>query len=558
MGNSIQLNTRYLRYKCRIFLASTINFLRKYLPESVRQRIRASKEREDFERLAHVKSSEISESVVSTDEGGQGPILVDGTFDNPNFWMRVVILRAALGFDRKIVGLIGPWASDQVRATFSRWGISQTVTNTPKVRQCLILARRYLDNTRKPADILTWALPEDFPPSILYDGVLKLQRNATVDLKHPDLLIHVAQALAEIQWAKELVESRNWSCFVLSHAIHFRCGALAWLAARSGIPCIVAMGNFGTLRFWKINSCDDISDSVDRPSREILACLPESQADQLATIGKEAIVRRLEGRARDVGAVYAYSSSQKVLDRADVADHFGWPRDRPIVAVYASNWFDYPHGSGMTEYADYYDWMLVTLDAAIKNESVSWLFRAHPADVWYGGLTLSDVFPANSPCHIGLCPTQWNGSGVINACDAFVTCVGTVGIEATVVGKPVLAAGQGFYHDCGFVVWASTRKEYISKLAHEWWMDIDKQTAARGASIFAGFYFGIPGWQTNFVMDDDSKQSRLYPRLKELLERKQDLIAEVNQVRAWLASDSRFLHTYKMLQATSYAQAGLA
>jgi hypothetical protein len=53
--------------------------------------------------------------------------------------------------------------------------------------------------------------------------------------------------------------------------------------------------------------------------------------------------------------------------------------------------------------------------------------------------------------------------------DAFVTYHGTVGIEATALGKPVLVADQGWCQDWGFVTGPTSRLEYLELLPTQWW-----------------------------------------------------------------------------------------
>ena len=532
-------------------LRRLVSGARQLSPAAGVRRIKTDRQRSAFEaQLARLTAHGVVEPAAI----GPGPVLVDGTFDNPNYWMRYGLLRAACGLaSRQEVGLTGPWRRREAARTFQRLGISALADGRIDVAPFRAAAQALLAGTTDARAIMDWQLPEGLPGSILYDGLLKRQRAASVSLGHSHLVDHVAEALGELDFAARLVASRPWSLFALSHAINFRYGALAWTAARHGIPVVVCFGNYGTPRYWRVDSPADVFDSVDRPTGVVLDALPAARAGALAATGAEYLRHRLAGLTDDIGSIYAFQRNHQVVDRAAIASAMAWPLDRPIVTVYASNWFDFPHAAGMTQFRDFLDWMRVTLAAACAYDGASWLFRAHPCDQWYGGETLSDVMPTEAPPHVRLCPTAWHGAHVMAASDAVITVHGTAGIEAAMIGKPVMVADVGWYHDCGFTVWPKTAAAYAALAQSPWWRDVDTSTASSRAAAFAGIYFGAPAWQPPLVSGDDSEQAGLYQRLIAwLAERPPALASELETIAAWMASGERFYHTYKMRTTDCY------
>ena len=70
---------------------------------------------------------------------------------------------------------------------------------------------------------------------------------------------------------------------------------------------------------------------------------------------------------------------------------FGWDPRKPIVGFYGSNWYDWPHQLGMTQFRDFLDWTHATYQSSCTNNSANWLFKSHPAEDWFGGVSLADV-----------------------------------------------------------------------------------------------------------------------------------------------------------------------
>lgn len=483
-------------------------------------------------------------------KGVPGLVLVDGGYDNPNYWFRYILLRLAGSFHlAKEVGLLGQFRRRRVTRTFKRLGIGEVIGDHIDPKPFLEAARSLVQSCRSPEDILTWRLPEDFPGSIIYDGILKRQAGAEVSLSHSKIVEHVAEALAEIQFAIQVM-STEWKLVVLSHAINFHYAALAWVASRNGIPVIVCYGNYGVPRYWRINEPDDIFSTFGKVSPSTIDRLDKGCADSFAAAGRQYITHRLKGSTNDIGAFYAYQKNRINVTKDKLLKDLEWPDNRPVVTVYASNWFDFPHAFGMRLFNDFLDWVRVTLGAAQKNRDVSWLFRAHPCDQYYGGVTLSDLFPEGVSSHIRLCPTHWNGADVLAASDAVVTFHGTVGVEATVMGTPTLVADIGWYHDQGFCRWSRSREEYIVLMSQKWWLELDMQESAVRAAKFAGLFFCVPKWQRSFMLLDDYAQDVSYAHIRNIVnERSQFVEREISLISRWLSSGVDTYHTFKMMAA---------
>jgi hypothetical protein len=490
------------------------------------------------------------------DSAFEGAVLVDGTWDNPNHWVRYALLRAALGLGGRETGILGPYHADDVARTFRCLG-SRKVVRYADYRgdegRARVEAQRLLAQTKDAREILQWELP-GIPAHDLYDSLLKVQRHAAVDLRKPGVLEHVTEYLRYHEGAQRMLDAVKPTLLVASHTFSGRSlvGLLVWAAVRRGITVITPFGNFGTQRFARIHTPQDIVDSADSPNGRDLDALGEEQADALACIGKAYLESRVKGRMNDIAAQYAFRNEDGP-GREEICAHFGWDPGRPIVAVYASTWFDAPHAYGMTRFRDYAEWVLATLEAAQRATHVSWLFRGHPIDTFFPGLTLEQMMPATLPTHVGVCPRNWSGGAVQRAADAVVTLQGTAGVEYAAAGKPVLLGDRSWYHDCGFARWSTSKEAYLRDLAGTWWETIDLAKAARRAQVFAGWYFCRPAWHEGFHLDDDSRQGELYEGIEGLFARYPHVVdREIHEIRDWYRSPELLYHTFKMRRATEY------
>src|SRR5207302_2340330 len=93
-------------------------------PRALAERARASRDRRATEDVL----ARLPSAAAPT---GQSCVLVDAMYDNPNYWIRYAMLRAALGLAHgHEIGVLGPYRARQCRRTLHRLEVSDTVRIT--------------------------------------------------------------------------------------------------------------------------------------------------------------------------------------------------------------------------------------------------------------------------------------------------------------------------------------------------------------------------------------------------------------------------------------------
>lgn len=490
-------------------------------------------------------------------------ILIDGMWDNPNYWTRYALIRAALGlWQGEETGLLGPFNKRRVRNSFAMFGVGNVVDfehESGPIHRFEAQAHAMLAGVYRPEDILALRLPEDFPAEIFYDGLLKRQRRGAADPTDPMLVHYLSEALANLAAARRIIDGGRFDLVLLSHAVNYDFSALAWCAIRSGIPVIVLYGGFGSARFIRIGRPQDLFYYVNSPTNDELNRAPAGFRDRQRAAGAAYLERRLQGGSNDVGAVYAYQKRTEHVDRQSAAAQLGWDPHTPIICVYGANWFDFPHSIRMVNFRDFQDWIEATLAVARQTPSVNWLFKAHPCDDWYPssrGPTLMELVGAAPAPNVAVVPKGWNGFSLMRAIDAGITYFGTIGIELPSIGTPVMVADEGWYGSKGFVHCPGDRAAYLAALKTRWWERQDSAAISARAKEFAGWYFAGPSWHGSYEFRDDADQEAIYDDLPAFLNRfAAQIDQEVPLIRAWVESDHRFHHVYKMLAEASTTDA---
>jgi hypothetical protein len=480
-----------------------------------------------------------------------GNILIDGTFLNLGYFYRLQLARASLadqGFNE--VAFLGRHNRKHCFAALKVLGLKTfSKINLNKVDKHRNKAKTLVGKVTTSKEFLATRLPLGYPASFVYDDILKRQKRATPDFNHPSTLEVLEETLAYIKYAKKLLNLYKPRWLLMSHAITMERGPLVWAALQKKVPVLLLFGNYGTPRFFKMTTLATFF-SLGRPEKKDMALLPPEQKDKLRKTGSSYLNRRLKGLSNDIGGQYAFSPKKRQNANNSL---FNFAQRKPVIAVYASNWFDFPHALGMKHFTDFYDWITLTYKIAMKADHVNWVFRPHPCDDWYGGTSLRHVLPPHMPRHISLLPMGIPGNTIQEIADGLVTFHGTAGIEYAAAGKPVLLAEKSWYHDMEFSVCAKSRTDYIRLLQKKWWLGIDKVKTQNSALEFAGMYFCAPHWQKPILMPDDSDRKGLVNTLgKKNFESNRSIIKEVNLLNEWLSSKNDWYHSYKIKNSHRY------
>jgi hypothetical protein len=490
-----------------------------------------------------------------------GTVLVDGCFWHPNYWLRYGLLRAAWGLGQvPAVGMVGRYVRGAVRRTMRRFGVlqlRQLGNRVDRTASARATAEKYLARVRTAEDILAWRLPKNIPAFDIYDGLLKLQRRATVNPSHPDVLPYVTDWFAHLEAFDRMLDETAPSLAVLSHTQSARdfYGVFAGCLLERGVEIIVPMSYLGTLQNYRVRTQGELYSFNDGLRSDELAHLPARERAKLQKLGREALEARLGGRSKEFSGLLAFGPKTSNLTRDAICRQFSWKLETPIVVILSSTWFDFPHLYGATRFRDFEEWIRCSANAAAKAEGINFLVRGHPADRWYDHVFVGDLLGDIQASNIGICPYGLNGAAILRAVDAAVTYYGTAGIEYPAFGKPVMVADRGWYHEHSFAYLPASRDDYLADLGRRWWKGRDMTEPARVAQVYAGFRFGRPAWQKNMVYHDDTATTlpEIAARNPEFLAANRDALhGELETLRRWYFSGHQLYHSFKMLGADDY------
>lgn len=483
-------------------------------------------------------------------------VLIDGMWWNPNHFFRYTLLRSAIGLSEyQEIAILGEKSPNRSKASFKEIGVNEFIQfkaeDTNKLKEEV---KEYLDKIDSWNDLFENEFEGKFPAEIIYDAITKEESDIALEFNKTKASKYIIKLRSYQKRAREILSDKNLKLLVLSHSVNLNFCSLALEACRRKIPVIVIYGEYGTLRFWKIEKPMDVYMASNFLSRDGISCLNESQLTDLEEKGSKYLNCRVNAETVDIGAKRAFVREKGKIDRDKISGHFNWDSSKPIIVLYGMSWIDYPHLYGPIPYRNPLEWIFETIEIAKKTKNYNLIIRPHPCENLRGTRGLKSYLPVNLPEHIRVCENGWSGADIMHSVDGLLTLYGTAGIEYAAHKKPVLSLGRGWYGEVGFTLNAKNRFEYVEYLKREWWKGADSDSNQRIAKIFAGWHFCKPAWKEGYCTGDDFSQLDLY---RKILSNKEchgpKIYQEIQCIREWWTSSTKGYHNYTMKNAEKYA-----
>lgn len=486
----------------------------------------------------------------------KGNILVDATFENPNYWIRLNLILKALSLrNNSKTGILGQHSRKSAKNSLKIFDIKNVIDqkkikiNKEKNEQ---IATSLLKTSKDGREIINWTLPDNFPGFLLYDSLLKTLRVANIDINHPKLFDLIVKELNNIEKSKIIFSKSKYSLFICSHTVGVTYGSLIWYALKKNVVVICLYGQ-SIHRFLRFKRPSQLKEHIlSTPTKNEFFKIKSFQENKFIQDGKYYLNKRISGFSKDLGGILAFQNKPKYFNKNQFLKELGWNNKKKIVTVYTQNWADFPGSLGLKNYSDFKEWFDITLDEACKNKNLYWLFKEHPVTYRYGyskKISISSLVENRECNHVKCCPKDIDGKAIFKITDFAITCMGSVGFEFSALNKKVLIADGAWYGDFGFGLVSKSKKDYVKNLRSNWWENIELEKSKLNALKFIGIYFYNPKLQKDYLFEDDSRQDLIYSNMNKFFNSNKDFItSEIECIRYWYKDGHPKYHVFKRLK----------
>jgi hypothetical protein len=402
-----------------------------------------------------------------------GAILIEGHLAEygPNYLFRTAVAAKALaevrGLDIDVVfnGFTNRWTT--AKRVYRSFGIGNFVFlgsrlfigNLWRRVVSAVFALRTTRGLKSPDDILRIAYGGIRVGDLIYDDVLKLCGNETIERVDADVRRAVANSYFFYLQYQALFASGRYRYYVSTHTAYSEYGILCRVALAHGIPVIETTDI--QMSYYTDDPRKKLPTYHDGIRSAIVNVLEDAgtDAEGMYAAAEEALKKRLASQIQQLDAQKAFRG--RTYTREGLRETLGLGDDRKIAFVLAHVFSDAPHLSSGMLHADYFRWLSSTLEVCARAVDVIWVVKPHPSSELYGERgTVEGMVAWLGAENVRLCPPDLNTRSLERCADALVTVHGTAGLEFSCVGIPVVLAGKPFYSGFGFSIEPASVAEY--------------------------------------------------------------------------------------------------
>jgi capsular polysaccharide biosynthesis protein len=317
---------------------------------------------------------------------------------------------------------------------------------------------------RRQASTVSWDNLDTLDlASTVRSSVVRFLKGASIS-GHEEIVPEYAySALVCASAAEVAIRELQPTRVFMSHGVYVDWGPALFAALGNGVPVSAWMASYLDAHFYFRHIEDPLRIDFHNMSGEAWreqSSLPMTAAKEAALTSYSAN-RYHKKVSFDMKHLEDFSGDTRAL-----RERYVRRPDRPTWGIMAHiNWDSVCDYAPMA-YDLFDDWIVDTIEQAIRIEDVNWLLKVHPAEAWdnpESGVQrlVEERFP-DLPPHVRVIPAQERISPLdfYQLVDGGVTVYGTAGLEMALLGKPVILAGEAHYGGKGFTYDGLTKHSY--------------------------------------------------------------------------------------------------
>lgn len=336
----------------------------------------------------------------------------------------------------------------------------------PRLAMTLVQAWRTYRKLRVPDDILGLAIDGIAYGDLVYDTVLQMGY-ATVDQVDRRTLRQLWAALYYRSKILDLMSRYRIIAAALTGRHSTEAGVLTRHLLDRNIEIVLRSGPtiFAAMKY---RTSADAKTFEFRPDPRYVDLMLARRTEFLGP-AEEYLRQRLANQVDPSNDGLAFDQRKRVFrSREEFASAYGLDPLKPIVFVMIHVFNDHPHYLDRMLFRDYYQWFVRTLEIAATVTSVSWVFKEHPAAIFYHTKDVDSAALEREVRSRGLAflsaTADFNAASLPHLAHAVVTCIGTAGLEYAALGIPCVLGGTSPYSGYGFTIEPRTVDEYTAAL----------------------------------------------------------------------------------------------
>jgi hypothetical protein len=281
----------------------------------------------------------------------------------------------------------------------------------------------------------------------IYDAILIRNKIISIDKINFKFRLNIILDLAFYFCFKQLFLKYNVKYLVLGDNT-YRHGLLFELSKKFNVKCIAPV-NLNSFKLSKFICKDDYYEHCYSITNKYLKEIKNK--NEAIRIANDYFVKRFSGSIEQHDILNAFDN-KKIKTKEQFCIDYNLDQRKKIVAIIPHIFCDAPHAYPNTLYSDYYEWFVETVKILSKNLNINIIVKEHPSAHLYNEEGKLDEILKKYNFNITRINPNENQYSLIQTVDIVVTCGGTIGLEFSCTGKPVILAAKPPYSNLGFTI----------------------------------------------------------------------------------------------------------
>jgi len=206
------------------------------------------------------------------------------------------------------------------------------------------------------------------------------------------------------------------------------------------------------------------------------------------------------------------------LSKIEDFDVYNYDKNRKNVFIFSHAFNDDVRHANNIIYADYYIWLIETLNILSENNNINIFVKPHPSEFRYSyeensENVIKEVLKKTPSAKIFYITNNINKNLLYSFADSIVTVCGSIGLEAPCYGVPVITAARGTYYEAETTINSENIREYENNLTNIHLINsisIENISKAKIVYIFASILRYVDfGFDLNKELTNDVERFRL-------------------------------------------------
>lgn len=293
----------------------------------------------------------------------------------------------------------------------------------------------------------------------IYDAILIHEKIITIGNIKTSYRITIIKQIAFYFSFKEIFLKNNIKFLVLGDNTYTH-GLLFELSKKFNVQCITPI-NLNSFQLSKYTSKEHYDEHCFSITNEYLEKIKNKE--EALKIANNYFKKRFAGSIEQHDVLNAFKN-KKIKTKEQFCRDYKLDNRKKIVAIAPHVFCDAPHAYPNTLYSDNYEWFLESMKILSLNENINIIVKEHPSAHLYGeNEKLDQILKENNFKITKINPNE-NQYSLLQSTDIIVTCGGTVGLEFSCLGKPVILAANPPYSNLGFTIDSKSKENYKENL----------------------------------------------------------------------------------------------